>query len=122
MEKRVGIFASEPSEPSEVRASPPLLCLNPRLIRALLDGHEWAGTVTDLAASLGQFSGATAPSAAHLAIWLRRHEPTLWWEHGVRVHFSRTGKCRRVHLSLRDGRPDNSAVTGVSGNSGDEVR
>src|ERR1017187_659683 len=83
-------------------------------IRSLLDGHEWAGTVTDLAASLGQLSGAAAPSAAHLAICLRRHEPTLWWEYGVRVRFSRTGQCRTVHLSLRDSEPDNSAVTGVS--------
>ena len=83
-------------------------------IRALLDGNEWAGTVTDLAASLGQLSGAAAPSAAQLAIWLRRHEPTLWWDHGIRVRFSRTGQCRTVHLSLRDSEPDNSAVIGVS--------
>ena len=86
-------------------------------IRRLLDGHEWAGTITGLSASLGQFSGATAPSATHLAIWLRRHEPTLWWDYGIRVGFSRTGKRRTVHLSLRDSKPDNSAVTGVSADS-----
>src|ERR1019366_8042139 len=99
MEKKVGNFASIPSNASETMVVPPPLCLNPGLLRALLDGHEWAGNVTDLAASLGQLSGAAAPSAAHLAIWLRRHEPTLWWDHGVRVSFSRTGQCRTVHLS-----------------------
>ena len=76
--------------------------LHTRQIRALLDGHEWAGTVTDLAASLGQLSGSATPSAAHLAIWLRRHEPTLWWDYGVRVLFSRTGQQRLVHISRRD--------------------
>lgn len=93
-----------------------------RQIRSLIEGEAWDGTVTDLAIALNQAMPETVISPPHLAIWLRRHEPTLWWEHGVRVHFSRTGKCRRVHLSLRDGRPDNSAVTGVSGNSGDDVR
>jgi hypothetical protein len=87
-------------------------------IRSLIDGEPWAGTVTQLAASLGEFSGSPAPSAAHLAIWLRRHEPTLWWDHGVQVRFSRTGKCRLVHLSLHDSTPDNSDVTGVSENGG----
>jgi hypothetical protein len=117
MEKKVGNFASAASTASDVNAVPPPLCMKPQLIRALLDGHEWAGTVTDLAASLGQFSGTTAPSTARLAIWLRRHEPTLWWDHGVRVRFSRTGKCRRVHLSLRDSKSDKSDVTGVSENA-----
>lgn len=69
-------------------------------LRALIDGGTWSGTVTDLAASLGQLANSPAPSAAHLAIWLRRHEPTLWWFYGVRVRFSRTGSCRTVHLSL----------------------
>src|SRR4051812_15720021 len=113
MRKKVGIFASEPSGSSEKGEVPPPLCLNPRLVRTLLDGHEWEGTVTDLGASLGQLAGSAAFSAAHLAIWLRRHEPTLWWEHGVRIRFSRTGKCRTVHLSLRDSGPGNLAVTGV---------
>ena len=75
MEKKVENFASATSIASKAKTDSPLLCLNPQLIRALLDGHEWAGTVTDLAALLAQPSGSTAPSAAHLAIWLRRHEP-----------------------------------------------
>jgi hypothetical protein len=116
MEKKVGTFASATSMASDVNAVPPPLCMKPQLIRALLDGHEWAGTVTDLAASLGQFSGTTAPSATRLAIWLRRLEPTLWWDHRVRVRFSRTGKCRRVHLSLRDSTTGSSVVTGISEN------
>ena len=74
-------------------------------IRGLLDGDNWSGTITDLAASLGQLGDSTPQSPAHLAIWLRRHEPTLWWDHGVRVRFSRTGKNRTVHLSLRDSKP-----------------
>jgi hypothetical protein len=70
-------------------------------IRSLIDGEPWAGTVTQLAASLAQLSETAVPSAAHLAIWLRRHEPTLWWDHGVRICFSRTGEQRRVHISRR---------------------
>jgi hypothetical protein len=71
-------------------------------IQLLIDSERWAGTVTQLAASLGQLAGTPAPSAAHLAIWLRRHEPTLWWDHGVRVRFSRTGQQRLVHISRRN--------------------
>ena len=62
---------------------------------------EWHGTMSELAALLHS-ANDTLPVPARLAIWLRRHEPTLWWDHGVRVRFSRTGKRRTVHLSLRD--------------------
>jgi hypothetical protein len=34
-------------------------------------------------------------------MWLRRHEPTLWWTYGVSIRFSRTGRKRVVHLSRR---------------------
>src|SRR5436190_17770610 len=72
-------------------------------LRQIVALHEWTGKVTDLVMAPNQAGTATAPSAAHLAIWLRRKEPTLWWDYGVRVRFSRTGKQRRVHLSRKDG-------------------
>jgi hypothetical protein len=62
---------------------------------------EWHGTMSELAALLHS-ANDTLPVPARLAIWLRRHEPTLWWDHGVRIRFSRTGQQRRVHISRRD--------------------
>jgi hypothetical protein len=71
-------------------------------VRSLIDREPWVGTAAQLVASLGQIDGSIGPTAAHIAIWLRRHEPTLWWDHGIRVRFSRTGQQRLVHISLRD--------------------
>jgi hypothetical protein len=71
-------------------------------IRLLIGEQEWAGTITELAAILN-LSGPEAPaSLERLGIYLRRHEPSLWWTHGISVRFSRTRKGRLVHLSLRD--------------------
>src|SRR4051794_38828418 len=99
MEKKKRKPASTTSRGSKARARSPLLRLHPRLIQSFLDGHEWSGTVTKLARALGQLGNFPAPCAAHLAIWLRRHEPTLWWSYGVRVRFSRTSEDRTVHFS-----------------------
>jgi hypothetical protein len=70
--------------------------------RSLIDREPWVGTAAQLVASLGQIDGSIRPVASHLAIWLRRHEPTLWWDHGMRIRFSRTGHRRLVHISRRD--------------------
>jgi hypothetical protein len=61
---------------------------------------NWNGTVTALAAAL-ELDQIAPKGAPHLAMWLRRHEPTLWWTYGVSIRFSRTGRKRVVHLSRR---------------------
>ena len=71
-------------------------------IRLQISKQEWTGTITELAAILN-LAGPEAPaSLERLGIYLRRHEPSLWWTHGIWVRFSRTRKGRLVHLSLRD--------------------
>ena len=62
---------------------------------------NWEGTITALAARLNDNQPASK-RAPHLAIWLRRHEPMLFWHYGVCIHFSRTGEQRRVHISRRN--------------------
>ena len=66
-------------------------------LRGLVGGQDWSGTVTELTAALG---GKSAP--AHLAVWLRRHEPVLWWDFAICVQFTRTRRQRLVHLSRWD--------------------
>jgi hypothetical protein len=66
-------------------------------LRGLVGGQDWSGTVTELTAALG---GRYSP--AHLAVWLRRHEPALWWDFAIQVRFTRTRRRRLVHLSRRD--------------------
>jgi hypothetical protein len=73
-------------------------------IRSLIKDQEWTGTSTELAATLN--SPGSPVSSAHLAISLRRHEPLLWWDHGISVRFSRTGRRRLVHLARREGWTD----------------
>lgn len=68
-------------------------------LRLLVAECSWSGTVTELAAALNAPRIFAPP---HLAVWLRRHEPTLWWTFGVYVRFSRTGRKRLVHLSRRE--------------------
>ena len=71
-------------------------------IQELVATQEWSGPASDLAAELSLAPEVQSPSAPRLAIWLRRNEPTLWWDYGIRVRFSRTGRQRLVHLSRRD--------------------
>jgi hypothetical protein len=73
-----------------------------KTLRELVNEQNWAGTTSQLAAALKRADSATSIAAPRLAIWLRQHEPTLWWDFGVRVRFSRTGLRRLVHLSRRD--------------------
>ncbi len=73
-----------------------------RILRELVNEQNWAGTTSQLAAALKRADSATSIAAPRLAIWLRQHEPTLWWKYGVCVRFSRTGLQRLVHLSRRD--------------------
>jgi hypothetical protein len=70
-------------------------------IRSLVEHQDWEGTMTELAAALGADSADPLP-ATHLAIWLRRKEPVLWWDYGVNVRFTRNGRRRLVHLSRRE--------------------
>ena len=64
--------------------------------------REWSGTAWELHQVLTHAAGPDLPSPVHLGRWLRRNEPTLWWDYGVRVKFSRTGLKRQVHLSRRE--------------------
>ena len=74
-----------------------------KTLRTLIDEQNWRGTITQLAEAL-QSADANCPYApARLAIWLRQTETTLWWKHRIALTFSRTGKERLIHLSLRDG-------------------
>src|SRR6266481_8531247 len=73
-----------------------------KTLRELVNEQNWAGTTSQLAAALKRADSATSIAAPRLAIWLRQHEPTLWWKYGVCVRFSRTGLQRLVHLSRRD--------------------
>jgi hypothetical protein len=75
-------------------------------LRVLLEDQHWTGTVTELTTALAKSMNGPGPPPAHLAIWLRRHEPSLWWEHGISVRFSRNGKRRVVHLARREGWTD----------------
>ena len=70
-------------------------------LRSLINEHEWTGTITELVTMLNLPRSDAPSSEEHLAIWLRRHEPALWWHHGIFVRFSRTGKRRLVHLARR---------------------
>lgn len=65
-------------------------------LKTLVRNENWQGTMSDLALALDR----TPESAPHFAIWLRRHEPILWWTYGICVRFSRTGKRRLVHLGV----------------------
>jgi hypothetical protein len=62
----------------------------------------WRGTITALAETLDDSDKTASKTAPHLSIWLRQHEPTLWWDYGIQVRFTRTGRQRLVHLQLRE--------------------
>jgi hypothetical protein len=63
---------------------------------------DWEGTVSNLAATLDDSDATASKRAPHLGSWLRQHEPTLWWDYGVHVRFSRTGRQRLVRLQCRE--------------------
>ena len=67
----------------------------------LVNQREWNGTTTQLAAMFSQSAFGDARFPARLGRWLRRNEAQLWWEHEVKVAFSRTSNKRQVHLSRR---------------------
>jgi hypothetical protein len=69
-------------------------------LRLMVEQRDWCGTIADLAALLAD-SGIAALPAPHLGRWLRRNEPTLWWDYGVTVTFSRSGYERLLQLSRR---------------------
>jgi hypothetical protein len=71
-------------------------------LRLLVEKREWSGTTSELAEMFSHSAFGHARFPARLGRWLRRNEATLWWEHGVRVEFSRTGDERQVHLSRRE--------------------
>jgi hypothetical protein len=71
-------------------------------IQSLVADQSWEGTITALARALVSPVDGWSPPAAHLAIWIRRHEPSLWWDHGISVRFSRNGRRRLVHLARRE--------------------
>ena len=74
---------------------------------------NWEGTVSNLAATLDDSNEAASKRAPHLAIWLRRHEPMLFWHYGVHVRFSRTGRRRLVHLACREVAAPDGLVTAI---------
>lgn len=70
-------------------------------LRQVVAQSDWTGTPAELHTILIETVETEIPSPAHLGRWLRRNEPTLWWDFGVRVRFSRTDRARYVHLSRR---------------------
>src|SRR2546425_12120195 len=74
-----------------------------RGIQLLVTTREkpWKGTITRLVRTLKSHGVAVDFAPNRLAIWLRQHEPTLWWDYGISVHFRRTGRRRFIELSTR---------------------
>ena len=68
-------------------------------------GHTeaWTGTASQLAAALNAAGLSPSTTAARLSVQLRNREPTLWWDHGLSIRFSRTGEQRLIHLATREG-------------------
>src|SRR5258707_208369 len=79
------------------------------LLRGFVGDRRWSGTCSQLVAGL-QVNSATPCCVPRLAIWLRRNETNLWWDHALSVHFSRTGRRRLLHLAPRDAPPDSAPV------------
>jgi hypothetical protein len=71
-------------------------------LRTLANENGWVGTISQLADALEAGSTRCTLAPARFAIWLRQHEHTLWWKYRIALTFSRTGKERLIHLSLRD--------------------
>ena len=60
------------------------------------------GEYTELAGSLQAMGISSLSTPERLGIWLRQHEPTLWWDYDVALAFQRTGRQRLIRLSLRE--------------------
>jgi len=86
------------------------VCIIPEQIRLAIAEQSWSGTLTQLPQRYGREPG-TVLHRHNSACGLRNHEPTLWWDYGVSVRFSRTGRRRSVHLSPRDSRKRFAYVT-----------
>jgi hypothetical protein len=72
-------------------------------LQSLAQPEVWTGTATQLAAALNAAGLSPSTTAARLSIRLRNLEPTLWWDHGLSIRFSRTGEQRLIHLATREG-------------------
>jgi hypothetical protein len=66
-------------------------------LRSIVDQQEWTGTLSELVLRLQQ-PPSEMRFPVRLGRWLRRNEPTLWWDYGVGIHFSRTKDRRRIRL------------------------
>ena len=69
-------------------------------LQSLAHPDTWTGTASQLAAALN--SSGLSITASRLSVRLRNLEPTLWWDHGLSIRFSRTGEQRLIHLAIRD--------------------
>jgi hypothetical protein len=69
-------------------------------LQSLAQSEAWTGTASQLAAALN--SSGLSITASRLSVRLRNLEPTLWWDHGLSISFSRTGEQRLIHLAIRN--------------------
>ena len=70
-------------------------------LQAITHPNSWTGTASQLAAALN--SSGLSITASRLSVRLHNLEPTLWWDHGLSISFSRTGEQRLIHLAKREG-------------------
>ena len=70
-------------------------------LQSLAYSEAWTGTASQLATALNASGLNPSITAARLSIQLRNLEPTLWWDHGLSIRFSRTGEQRLIHLAKR---------------------
>jgi hypothetical protein len=70
-------------------------------LQQLIARSKWTGTTFELHRWLTYDGAEDVPPPAHLGRWLHRNEPTLWWDYGVTVNFSRSGYERLLQLSRR---------------------
>ena len=71
-------------------------------LQSLAHPDTWTGTASQLAAALNSSGLSPSITASRLSVRLRNLEPTLWWDHGLSISFSRTGEQRLIHLAIRD--------------------
>ena len=72
-------------------------------LKSLAHAEVWTGTASQLAAALNASGLSPSITASRLSVQLRNLEPTLWWNHGLSIRFSRTGEQRLIHLATREG-------------------
>jgi hypothetical protein len=72
------------------------------ILRALANEKTWRGTISQLSAAMEEHEATCPLSPARLAMWLRQHEPILWWNHSISIQFKRTGRRRTIQLSQND--------------------